>query len=191
VANRGKLRIFWNDFLGRTFLQKRPPQTPPQKLSNYGMSYRVNYSKCQRQCSIAKDASWKLVGAGLRAGTFYAYKSTSSARQGRRALTMFLECGPCKRSQILATAIKTKCCLRDVWQQGDLLIKAVPQYRRKGANDSRIVDPHGIVQSGGHNLRVFGEGFSGKLSTEIFQISLQISFHQGLRPRLSPFHGHA
>lgn len=43
------------------------------------------------------------MGAGLRAGTFCAYKSTSSARQGRRALPVFLERGLCKKSRIVAT----------------------------------------------------------------------------------------
>ncbi|AFM24082.1 hypothetical protein Desti_1370 [Desulfomonile tiedjei DSM 6799] len=39
------------------------------------------YGKCHNFRQIAKSASRKLVGAGLRAGTFFQNKSTRSARQ--------------------------------------------------------------------------------------------------------------
>jgi len=63
--------------------------------------------------SDCEKRSLKLVGVGLRAGTFCAYKSISSARQGPRisvrgrlwAPPVFLDCGLCQRSILLATVV--------------------------------------------------------------------------------------
>ena len=66
----------------------------------------VVLQQVSKQCPITKIAPWKLVGAGLFAGTFCIYKSTSSARHGRPALPICSERGLRKGSKILATAIQ-------------------------------------------------------------------------------------